>query len=98
MDVAAQQVQGKVQCVARHGDDEEHHDVSGDGAQGIEHLRNDAACQHQSHQTGVRQDVPEISGDVVIQRSEDPSDLAEALAGDQRTRHYQHQARIEHQG
>ena len=37
--------------------------------------------QHQGHQTGVREDVSEVPGDVVVQRAEDPGHLAEALAG-----------------
>ena len=79
MDIAAQQVQGKVQRVARHGDDEEHHHVAGDGAQGVEHLGNDAARQHQSHQTGIGQDVPKYPVTWLYREAEDPSDLAEAL-------------------
>ena len=84
MDVAAQQVQGEVQGIACQRDDEEHDDVAGNGAQGVEHLRNDAARQHQGHQTGVREDVSEIPGDVIVQRTEDPGNFAEALVGQHR--------------
>ena len=97
MDVAAQQIQREVQGVSRHGDDEEHHHVAGDGAQGVEHLSDDAAGQHQGHQPGVGQDVPEIAGHVVVQGAEDPGDLPESLSVDDRPGHYQHNARIQHQ-
>ena len=43
MDIAAQQVQGKVQHIAHEGDQNEGDHAAGDAAQGVEHLRDDRA-------------------------------------------------------
>ena len=66
MDVAAQQVQREVQCVARKGDNQEDDDVARDGPQGVEHLGDDRAGQHQSHKTGVGQDVAKVARHMVV--------------------------------
>ncbi len=58
MDVAAQQIQREVQGVSHHGDDEEHHHVAGDGAQGVEHLGDDLPASIRAIRRGIGQDVP----------------------------------------
>ena len=50
VDIAAQQIQRQVQRVAHQRDDDEQHDVSGSGAQHVEHLGQHRAGQHQRHQ------------------------------------------------
>ena len=47
--VAAQQIKGKVERVARQRNNNENNDVAGNGRQCIKHLGNDRAGQHQRH-------------------------------------------------
>ena len=97
MDIAAQQVQREVERVACQGDDQKYNDVSGNGAQRVEHLGDNAAGQHQGHQSGIGQEISEIAGHVVINRAENTRDLAhETLTGDDGTQHHQRKADIQH--
>ena len=79
MDVAAQQIQRKIQSIAQRGDDDEGDHVARHRAQLVEHAGDDAAGQHQGHQPGVGHDVAEIAGDAVVHRAEHRRDLSKAL-------------------
>ena len=96
MDVAAQQVQREVQSVARQRDDEKHHHVAGNGAQGVEYLCNHAARQHQGHQTGIGQNVSEVARDVVIERAEYGPHLAKPLGVPAGANQHHHAADKQH--
>lgn len=80
MDIAAQQVQGKVKGIAQKGKCKEDDEIAGDGRQGIEYLCDDRTGQHQRHQPDIGEDIPEVAGDVIVNRTADADDLsADAL-------------------
>ena len=76
VDVAAQQVQPEVQRVADQADRDEDQQGARHRAQRVEDLGNDAAGQHQGHQTGVGQNVAEPARDVAVDAGEDGGQLA----------------------
>lgn len=91
---AADQVQRKVQRMA----DAEHEHEKDRAAHGhavgvaeraelVEYARNNAAGEHQRHQTRVREQIAQIPGRAVVYRAENAGDLSEALAGDELSEH-----------
>ena len=68
MHIASQNIQCKVQRMTDQEDDKEEDQVIRNAANGVEHRCDNTACQHQSHDTGVGQDISEPSGNGVIQR------------------------------
>ena len=87
MHIAAQQVQREVHRVAEHEDDHkgEHRKhvhaacLGGHDGHGVEHLADDAAGEHQRHDTRIAQHVAEPARRGVVDRAEGGRDLAEAL-------------------
>ena len=72
VDIAAQQVQRQVQCVADHGNDDKQDHVAEGGRQGVEHLGDHAAGQHQGHKADIGQNIAEIAGDAVVNGADEP--------------------------
>ena len=80
MDIAAQNIQGKVQNIAKHGDDNKHHHVPRHGAQRIEHACDNGAGEHEGHEPGVGEHIGENAGNAVIQISEQSAQSADDVA------------------
>ena len=62
VDVAAQQIQRQVQCVADQRDDNEGDDLAEGGAQGVEHPGNDGTGQHQPEDLSGQETERERAG------------------------------------
>lgn len=69
MDIGADQVDTDVKGVSDEEDHKEHDDVAGERGDGVEDHADDAAGQHERHQTGIRKDIRQPAGDV-IERSD----------------------------
>ena len=94
MHEAADQVQRKVQRMAdaehEHEEDRAAHGHAvgvAERAELVEYARNNAAGEHQRHQTRVREQIAQIPGRAVVHRAENAGDLSEALAGDELSEH-----------
>ena len=81
MDIAAEKVQREVQAVTDDEDRYEEPEAVGDSADGVEHRRDDGAGEHQSHDTGIGQDIAEPAGGGIVKSPEQAAELAEDALG-----------------
>ena len=87
MDIASKEVQAEVQRVSYQEYDDEQEDVVCNGPDGIEHLADNAAGQHQCHDSGIGKKIAEPSGQFVVGKAEDTGDLSEPFGIFHRTVH-----------
>ena len=65
MDIGPDQVDAHIEGVPKDEYQEKCKDIPRKGPQNIYNAGNDCRSQHQGHQTGIRQYVPQPAGDVV---------------------------------